>query len=233
MLKQMMATPLRSLLSRPVKVQPPNKLVVDGKSTRMPLRMDEFAAIPGMLPMERGLILYSLAYASNTQGDVVEIGSWQGRSTCFMAQACMDSRNGIVRAIDHFKGNVGKESHYKVGQDDLSDLESNFHNNIQKAGLASHVQLYNMPSAQAIDQHLVDFANTRMLFIDGDHSYEGASRDILNFAPLLRPGGIIVFDDYHSDCPGVQQAVREHIFQNPAYGRFTQFQGILIAHKLM
>lgn len=232
MLKQMMATPFRSLLSRPVKVQPPNQLVADGKSTRMPERMEAFANIPGMLPMHRGVILYSLAYASNLPGDVVEIGSWQGRSTCFLAQACRDANNGIVRAIDHFKGNVGKQHHYKVGCDDLSDLKANFQHNITQAGLAEHVKLYDMPAAEAARNHLTDFANVRMLFIDGDHSYEGASRDITHFAPLLRPRGIIVFDDYHSDCPGVRQAVREHIFDNPAFGCFTQFQGILIAHKL-
>lgn len=33
------------------------------------------------------------------------------------------------------------------------------------------------------------------LFIDGDHSYEGVKADFENYAPLVRPGGIIVFHD--------------------------------------
>lgn len=231
MLKSFIKTPLRGLLNKPVSVAPPNKLIDDKISTRMPQRIEQFANIPGMLPLERGTILYTLAYANTLQGDILEIGSWQGRSTCFLAQACRDSGNGIVRAVDHFKGNVGKEHFYKVGQDDLSDLESNFRNNIDGAGLSDHVKLYNMPAQQAATEHLADFANLRMLFIDGDHSYEGASHDIRLFAPLLQPGGIIVFDDYHSDCTGVQQAVAELIFSDPQYTAFTQFQGILIARK--
>jgi predicted O-methyltransferase YrrM len=41
------------------------------------------------------------------------------------------------------------------------------------------------------------------LFIDGDHSYEGVSRDAELYLPLLRPGGIAAF---HDICPDPVQA---------------------------
>jgi predicted O-methyltransferase YrrM len=34
-----------------------------------------------------------------------------------------------------------------------------------------------------------------VLFIDGDHSYEGARRDFEDYGRLVRPGGIIAFHD--------------------------------------
>jgi predicted O-methyltransferase YrrM len=34
-----------------------------------------------------------------------------------------------------------------------------------------------------------------MLFIDGDHTYEGVKRDFELYRPLLKPGGIIAFHD--------------------------------------
>lgn len=34
-----------------------------------------------------------------------------------------------------------------------------------------------------------------LLFIDGDHSYEGVKRDFEMYAPLVRPGGLIVLHD--------------------------------------
>ena len=34
-----------------------------------------------------------------------------------------------------------------------------------------------------------------VLFIDGDHSYEGVKSDFLMYAPLVRPGGIVAFHD--------------------------------------
>jgi len=35
------------------------------------------------------------------------------------------------------------------------------------------------------------------LWIDGDHSYAGVSRDWRNYSPLVGPGGYVLFDNYH------------------------------------
>jgi predicted O-methyltransferase YrrM len=35
-----------------------------------------------------------------------------------------------------------------------------------------------------------------LIYIDGDHAYEGCKRDIINSIPLLEEGGVIVLDDY-------------------------------------
>lgn len=44
--------------------------------------------------------------------------------------------------------------------------------------------------------HPVDF-----LFIDGDHRYEGVSQDFTMYAPLVRPGGLVVFHDIVETLP--------------------------------
>ncbi|MCI4408413.1 MAG: class I SAM-dependent methyltransferase [Thermofilum sp.] len=41
-----------------------------------------------------------------------------------------------------------------------------------------------------------------MLFIDGDHSYEGVKKDFEMYSPLVRQDGLIVFHDIYSE-PGV------------------------------
>jgi predicted O-methyltransferase YrrM len=38
-----------------------------------------------------------------------------------------------------------------------------------------------------------------LLFIDGDHSYEGVKADFVNYSPLVRPGGLIVLHDIIRD----------------------------------
>lgn len=38
-----------------------------------------------------------------------------------------------------------------------------------------------------------------VLFIDGDHSYEGVSKDFELYGPLVRPGGIVAFHDIVPD----------------------------------
>lgn len=43
------------------------------------------------------------------------------------------------------------------------------------------------------------------LFLDGDHMYEGVKKDFEMYAPLVRKGGIIAFDDMHLfDNPSVE-----------------------------
>ncbi len=208
-----------------------HKTISDGWSTDMEQRTEVFQTIPGMLPAERGMVLYSLAYGNGLAGDIAEIGSWQGRSTCFLAQACRDTGNGIVRAIDHFQGTPGNKNHYRVDRPDLSDLESNFIRNIDRVGLANYIRLYRMTSEQAFRQRSHDFRRLRMLFIDGDHSYDSVVRDINLFAPCLLPGGVVVLDDYHSDGPGVVRAVRDRVLSTGAFACFTQVGGIFVARK--
>jgi len=38
-----------------------------------------------------------------------------------------------------------------------------------------------------------------LLFLDGDHSYEGVKRDFLLYGPMVRPGGVIAFHDIVED----------------------------------
>ena len=66
-----------------------------------------------------------------------------------------------------------------------------------------------------------------MVFIDGDHSYEGAKGDIEAWVPLLPPGGIVAVHDYLKGdlepdpngphpmpWPGVDRAVEELLVPN-------------------
>jgi len=45
-----------------------------------------------------------------------------------------------------------------------------------------------------------------VVFIDGDHSYEGVRLDTERFAPLARPGGIVVFHDIQDARPSEQHS---------------------------
>jgi len=61
-------------------------------------------SVPGMTTKQSGQNLYSLSYFQEEKGDVVEIGTWQGRSASFLARATHESGNGDFFAIDHFQG---------------------------------------------------------------------------------------------------------------------------------
>lgn len=50
-----------------------------------------------------------------------------------------------------------------------------------------------------------------VLFIDGDHSYEGCKADIEAWYPYVKKGGVMLFHDCDESSPGVVQAVAEFI----------------------
>ena len=183
------------------------------------------SVVPGMIDLRSGQNLYMLCYMQQLAGDVVEIGSWQGRSTIFLGNAVKDSGNGTMYAIDHFKGNLGKEDFYKVGGS-LDDLAEKFLANISAAGLDDQVQLLDMSSEDAVS-HLSNI-RIRFLFIDGDHTYEGVKRDIELFFPLLQKGAIVVFDDYFDGFPGLLKAIEESVIERRLYSKIFYYQHTLV-----
>lgn len=162
--------------------------------------------VPGMITPEAGKFLYSLCYMQDLEGDVVEIGSWQGRSSTFLARAVKESGNGNFYAIDHFGGNVGKEEFYKVNGS-LVSLKDNFIDNLSRLDLIDAVNLLDMTNTEASEK--IKDRKIRFLFIDGDHTKSGVRKDIELFFPQLEKGSIVVFDDYFEGFPGLIEAVDE------------------------
>lgn len=179
-------------------------------------------SIPGMVTPESGKFLFTLCYLQDLQGDVVEIGSWQGRSSTFLARAVEESNNGSFYAIDHFAGNAGKEEFYSI-DGSMENLKDTFKKNISNFGLSDTVNLLDMSNTEAS----VVFENKtiRFLFIDGDHTKSGVKKDIELFYPRLVKGSFIVFDDYFDEFMGLVEAVDElmekHEFSKIFYYRHT------------
>jgi predicted O-methyltransferase YrrM len=186
------------------------------------------AAIPGMLTEESGKLLFALCYTQQLDGDVVEIGSWQGYSTSFLARAVLESGNGRLYAIDHFRGNTGKENHYVVGAPDLSDLPRRFQDNMRRLGLDQAVRLLAMPNREAAERLRNEGARVRFLFIDGDHTREGVLRDVELFFPFLMKGSIVVFDDCSPSAPGVVEVI-DDLLQRKRLGKAFAYPNSLVA----
>lgn len=181
--------------------------------------------IPSMLSAEAGKFLYALCYLQTLPGDVVEVGSWQGYSTSFLARATRDSANGALFAIDHFRGNAGTEDRYVVGRPDLSDLRDNFERNMRSLGLWESVHLLDMPDEEAASR--LAGHRLRFLFVDGDHTRAGVERDIRLFFPMLQPSALVVFDDFSARFPGLVAAV-DHLLETTPVQRAFSFRNTLV-----
>lgn len=73
------------------------------------------------------------------------------------------------------------------------------------------VKTVQAPSSEAAKQ--IEDGSMDLIFVDGDHSYEGCKSDIILYTLKLRKGGWMLVHDYHSrggnHHPGVKKAVDE------------------------
>ncbi len=65
-----------------------------------------------------------------------------------------------------------------------------------------------------------------LLYIDSSHTYEDTVAELAAWLPVIRAGGLAVFDDYqHPHFPGVRAAVEEA-------GLSGRMQGTLFVHRI-
>ncbi len=133
---------------------------------------------------DSAFLLYGLVKSAKPEV-VVEIGSARGRSTCFMGKALKENGRGRLYAID---------PHTKTAWNDEDSVDTFeiLHANISTLGLDDVVEVVRDTSDNVARswQRRID-----LLFIDGDHSYEGARRDWDLFSPFVQPFGSIIFHD--------------------------------------
>ena len=140
------------------------------------------SAIDGWLSDAQGRALYDAAAATTGRGAIVEIGSWKGRSTVWLAAGAREAGRRIY-AIDPHRGSR---------EDPAANTLAEFLGNIRRAGVEDAVEPLVMTSAEAAAH--VD-GGIELLFVDGDHSLEGARRDAELWLPRLVPGGVLMMHD--------------------------------------
>ena len=132
--------------------------------------------VDGYLYPHEAVFLYWVARNAPANGVVVEIGSMRGRSTVCLAAGIRDGGRDRLYAVDpHRYGTL----------EELRD-------NITRFGLTEHVDAVAEPSvsvAAAWDRPV------RVVFVDGDHSFEAADADVTAWSPHLVPGGLMLLHD--------------------------------------
>ncbi len=169
--------------------------------------------IDGWLTKKEATALYGLATQAN--GPIVEIGSWQGRSTATLALGSMAGRQQPVYAVDPFIGpqaGARKTSLDNVvmgGECSPEVLRAN----LDAAGVNGLVRIVPKTSQAGVADTPEEIS---LLFVDGDHSYESVCRDIDLYLPRLKMGGFVVFHDVVPGDPGVVKAVHDRVMSRPS-----------------
>jgi predicted O-methyltransferase YrrM len=183
-------------------------------------KTDDMGSFP-----ERGF-LFQLASDAPPDAQVVEVGSWMGASTCFLACGLKGDAARIY-AVDNFQGlsTCGEDAawynrHFqKLGAKSTLEI---FRSNLASLGLSTRAEPVVSDSLAAAVSLAPKRGSIDLIFIDGDHSYAACKADIEAWAPFVKRGGVIAFHDFGSRASGVTQAIFEAI----KAGRFSEIVGV-------
>ncbi len=138
----------------------------------------------------------------------VEIGSYLGASSCFIAKAM--KKNSKLYCIDTWKNDNMINEGDNVNDENLipKDTFNEFLINTKK--YCKKIVPIRKWSTEAIEdlnkiEDKIDF-----LFIDGDHSYEGVKKDWELYSSLLKSGSLVAFHDT-GWAVGVQLIIKENL----------------------
>ena len=180
----------------------------------------EMQATSGVRPIEG----HFLAWLASKWGKdtIVEIGSCEGRSAAYMADALHDAyfMHGQIHCVDLW--DLGKG--VTPSKHSSKSAEQRFYKNLNNLGLMPYITPHKGYSSQVARSWSAPIS---LLFIDGDHTFQGCLSDFLAWNRYVRVGGVIAFHD--TDQPDINKVVtlflkKEEWKPFPIYDRIMAFQ---------
>lgn len=170
------------------------------------------AQMEGHLTDKEVRFLCLLAAMPTTSGEILEIGSFKGKSTIILAKSLAFIGHSRMAAVDPLT--LPSETDPSV--EDREGLADLFRNNLRNHGVESIVEFH-----QTFSHDLGRRWNKplRLLWIDGDHTYTGAKRDFDTFRPYLNAGAIIAFHDTLHGYEGPVRVFLEDILLSEEFGQ--------------
>jgi predicted O-methyltransferase YrrM len=165
-------------------------------------------AVGGWLSRPEGRRLWLLARNCAGRGAIVEIGSWKGKSTIWLANGSRAGSKTKIHAIDPHTGSTEHQRDYgKVWTFD------EFQRNIKAAGVEDLI----VPHVDFSENVVRTFNEpVELIFVDGLHEYEGVKADFEAWFPKVIEGGVMAFHDT-TGWSGPRQLVVERVFRSPHF----------------
>jgi predicted O-methyltransferase YrrM len=169
--------------------------------------------VPGFLMEGEARLLGTIAACVPANGVIVEIGSFKGKSTVMLGKVAAHYGLGPIVAIDPHNFNSAELQDYKSDAEATSFKD--FLSNIETAGVASNIEVH-----RAFSKDVASAWNRpiRFLWIDGDHSYQGAKTDFDGFFPYVTPLGVVALHDSLHEFSGPIRVFVEDILQSNKFG---------------
>jgi len=179
--------------------------------------------IDGWLTYKEGEILYELAKKCTGKGVIVEIGSWKGKSTVWLAKGSKRGNKTKIYAIDpHKRTSV----HEKYNTDWTFD---EFKMNIEKSNVSDVIT----PIVKTSEEAVKNFnKHVELIFIDGSHEYDQVKSDLKSWFPKVIDGGTMAFHDTIF-WSGPKRVVEEFVYRSRNFRNTKFVDSITFAEKVV
>lgn len=116
--------------------------------------------------------------------DILEIGSYEGRSCIYFGKKFIDAK---ITCVDTWSGS---DEHLNIK---FQEIENNFDKNILNHLGNDRVEKQKLSSDVFFEKNNKFFD---LIYIDGDHQTDQVKKDINNAWSILNDGGYLILDDY-------------------------------------
>lgn len=192
------------------------KLLDPSAAEAMPAAAREVALrAKGFLSVAEGQALFSFAAEASARAPCLEVGSYCGKSTVYLASGCRATGAHPLFAVDHHQGSPEQQPGQQYHDPELFDPRLQrvdtfgpFMATVRAAGLEDWVIPVVSDSARLARSW--SGAGLSLVFIDGGHSEEDVRADVDGWAPKVISGGYVCMHD---------------LFADPSQGGQAPFQG--------
>lgn len=150
-------------------------------------------------------LLFNLAAAVPQNGVIVEIGSFQGKSTVCLGLGAKESGAQVYAIDPHEDYQESERTHY--GMENHAALLKN----LVDFEVADKVRVIALPSMSALFSwtQLID-----LLWIDGSHLYDDVSNDLILWSKFVTQTGKIALHDSTGHYPDVSRVLQNFLVTN-------------------
>jgi predicted O-methyltransferase YrrM len=192
-------------------MQKPERRLPEGFAAFVDDLIPKARTVEGFLSENEMRFLCLLGAVPTAAGEVLEIGSFKGRSAILLAKAAVLACDDHINAVDPMTAPSITDPDLKG---DASSFDY-FTRNVTEHGVAERVRLHREFSSDLAAKWNMPL---RLLWIDGDHTYKGTRIDLEAFLPHLTDGAIVAFHDVLHEFEGGARVFAEQVLLSPNFG---------------
>lgn len=123
----------------------------------------------------------------------LEIGCFEGRATNYLLENVLTGNGCKIHVVDTFGGSTEESGMKWDSEYDFSKLYDTFMRNTQEH--TDKIVVHRGQSGKILKKDF-EYDSFNFVYIDGSHTSPDVLQDAILSHPLLKVGGILIFDDY-------------------------------------